>query len=154
MNDPRFDDFFSLLMILEGPQDNNPHDRGGETKFGITKPTIESYNRRFKKNLDMKTLTRFEAKEIYYEVYFKEIKPTGNDFADYLYFDLCVNSGLFYYHNCLAQCGNDPSKIINWRKNYYAILCKKIPSQEEFLKGWLNRLNIINGHFSQANSHA
>lgn len=56
-----FNKAFNALMIWEGGYINDANDKGGETKFGISK---RSYP-----NLCIKTLTEQDAREIYYQDY-------------------------------------------------------------------------------------
>lgn len=52
-----FDQAFEVLMIHEGGYVNHPKDPGGETAYGISKRAYP--------DLDIKMLTREDAKEIY-----------------------------------------------------------------------------------------
>lgn len=52
-----FDDAFALVVGLEAGYVNDPHDPGGETKFGISKRAYP--------NLDIPQLTLEQAKAIY-----------------------------------------------------------------------------------------
>lgn len=56
-----FDKALEHTLLFEGGYSNDPKDRGGETKFGISK---RSYP-----HLDIKNLTLEKAKEIYYQDY-------------------------------------------------------------------------------------
>ena len=47
-----FDEFFDLLMSLEGGQSNHPLDRGGKTNIGITKRTLSYYNYNYNKDYE------------------------------------------------------------------------------------------------------
>ena len=79
----------SLDFILEqeGEYTNDPRDPGGETKWGICK---KSYP-----NLDIKNLTKDQAKEIYKKNYWDAVKgdelPDGLDLA---MVDMAVNQGV------------------------------------------------------------
>lgn len=82
-----FDDAFDRLIGHEGRYVNNPNDPGGETNWGISK---RSYP-----HLDIKNLTRGEARAIYLRDFWNRIH------ADKLYdgvafqtFDFAVNSGI------------------------------------------------------------
>lgn len=56
-----FDKAFALTVGLEGAYSNDPHDPGGETKFGICK--------KYHPDTDIKNLTIEQAKEIYLNEY-------------------------------------------------------------------------------------
>lgn len=55
-----------LILNHEGGYSNNPADPGGETAFGISKRAYP--------NLDMKTLTRMDAIQIYKNDYWEPIR--------------------------------------------------------------------------------
>ena len=82
-----FDDAFDRLLGHEGGYVNNPEDPGGETNWGISK---RSYP-----HLNIKTLTRDQAKEIYRADFWLRIKadrlPDGVAFQ---LFDFAINSGI------------------------------------------------------------
>ena len=58
-----FEEIINKVLEHEGGYVNDPTDLGGETKYGITK--------RFYPDLDIKNLTKEEAKQIYYNDYRK-----------------------------------------------------------------------------------
>ena len=81
-----FDSCFDLLMLNEGGYVNDAHDSGGETRWGISKKAYPE--------IDIKNLTKEQAKEIYRKDYWNRCK------CDYLpdclcmaVFDYAVNSG-------------------------------------------------------------
>lgn len=78
---------FDLLMLNEGGYVNNSHDKGGVTKYGISKKAYP--------DVDIENLTLEQAKEIYKKDYWNKCK------CDYLpdclsvaVFDFAVNSGV------------------------------------------------------------
>lgn len=78
---------FDLLMKNEGGYVNNPNDKGGKTKYGISKKAYP--------NEDIENLTLDKAREIYKRDYWNRCK------CDYLpdalsvaTFDFAVNSGV------------------------------------------------------------
>jgi lysozyme family protein len=82
-----FDEAFDRLIGHEGGYVNNPADPGGETNWGISKRSYPQLN--------IKTLTREDAKLIYRNDFWRRIN------ADRLYdgvafqmFDFAVNSGI------------------------------------------------------------
>lgn len=134
-------------MFLEGGYVNNPVDKGGRTNFGLTEEILASFNTKNGANYQTKTLTPDQAKTIYYMDFFIPICAENNLASYYHYFDLCVNSGYGAYKQCDDETKGDIRKIIKWRKNKYAEIVKKDPSQSIFIKGWYNRINLINQHF-------
>lgn len=82
-----FDVVFDRVMGHEGGYVNDPHDPGGETKWGISRRSYPS--------LDIAALTRGEAREIYRRDFWQRIQadrlPDGVAFQ---LFDFAVNSGI------------------------------------------------------------
>ncbi len=134
-------------MQLEGGYVNNPVDKGGRTNFGITQKTLDAFNAKHSTSYQIKTLTSEQVKEIYFKEFFEVIKPLENLPSYYHYFDLCVNSGFNNYKECSNETKGDIRKIVKWRKDKFANIVKKDQSQSVFLKGWYNRINLINQHF-------
>ena len=84
-----FDKAFELTVGIEGGYVNDPKDRGGETKFGISK---RSYP-----NVDIKNLTIEAAKKIYYEDFWKTRTMNLDDMSNGIaieLFDTGVNIGM------------------------------------------------------------
>lgn len=83
----KFDIAFREVIGEEGGYVNDPHDPGGETKYGIAK--------RFHPNVDIKNLTLAQAKDIYRKEYWDraqcDLLDTG---MAIVYFDACVNPGI------------------------------------------------------------
>ena len=76
-----------FVLAHEGGYINDPADPGGETKYGISK---RAYPR-----VDIKNLTKAQARDIYYRDYWKRVDgdnlPAGLDLA---VFDTAVNCGV------------------------------------------------------------
>ncbi|WP_238512707.1 glycoside hydrolase family 108 protein [Pandoraea apista] len=82
-----FDIAFDRLMGNEGGYVNNPADPGGETNWGIAK---RSYP-----DIDIKSLTRAQAKEIYRRDFWLRGQMDKFDGAiAFQAFDIAVNSGI------------------------------------------------------------
>ena len=82
-----FDDAFDRILGHEGKYVNNPKDPGGETNWGISK---RSYP-----HLDIRNLTRKQAKDIYRRDFWNQIR--GEDLPDgviFQVFDFAINSGI------------------------------------------------------------
>lgn len=82
-----WDDVFDRLMGHEGGYSNDPNDPGGETKWGISKRAYP--------HLDIRNLTREDAKAIYYRDFWQEIN--AKDLPDgvvFQLFDFAINSGI------------------------------------------------------------
>lgn len=150
----------------EGGYVNRPNDRGGETKYGISK---RSYP-----NLNIKGLTIQDAVEIYYRDFYVPCgcQLIGDDTIAWKLFDLGVNCGpatagrlLQQGYNRLSssklavdgKVGPATAKAVNnykWKKSLYCAfkncaferymdIVQRKPEQREFLDGWLNRLEEV-----------
>ena len=82
-----FDEAFTRLVGHEGGYVDDPHDAGGETKFGVSKRTYP--------NVDIKALTLEQAKGLYKRDYWDRAQcdqlPPAIAFQ---VFDTAVNSGI------------------------------------------------------------
>lgn len=94
-----FDDCLTLVLGAEGGFANDPRDRGGATKYGITIGTLGDWRRSKYPDAevtvaDVQALTVEEAKEIYRSRYWNVLRcddlPKG---VDLLVFDFGVNAG-------------------------------------------------------------
>lgn len=155
MND-RFDAFFEKLMKYEGGYVNDPKDPGGETKFGISKRAYP--------NLDIKNLTKSQARLIYFVDYYKplNIGEFKEEKTAWQVFDFGVNAGIGRSARMLQKIvGATQDGVIGkqtiekanlfiglyplWiyfkseRLMYYMDLTERNPKMIKFLKGWLLR---------------
>ena len=86
INDMEFNDVIDKVLEHEGGYVNDPNDLGGETKYGITK--------RFYPDVDIKSLTKEDAKDIYKRDYWDKNKIDNlPDNLKHIFFDMCVNQG-------------------------------------------------------------
>ena len=153
----QFDEIIDHVLEHEGGYVNDPKDLGGETKYGITK--------RFYPDVDIKNLTKEDAKKIYYDDYWVRNKvPSLPDNLKYIYFDMCINQGRGTAVRVLQRAVNSKGgalevdgglgpmtlKAINkykpcdnrvrcYRLKHYYDLVNKRPEQEKFLFGWFRR---------------
>lgn len=152
----------AIVGVLQNEGDkftNHPADKGGPTKYGISK--------KFHPDVDVENLTREQAIEIYWNRYWD-----GNDYDKLPFpiglklFDLAVNMGkpqaIKLLQRAIRAAGhplkddgilgsktilaaNDviPGILIVAMKSesagFYRSLVAKNPSQSVFLDGWLNR---------------
>lgn len=105
----KFQIAFREVIGEEGGYVNDPHDPGGETKFGIAK--------RFHPKLDIKNLTLDQAREIYHREYWV---PAQCDLFDQglaiVYFDAVVNMGLHTAVRLMQEAlGEVPDGVIGPR---------------------------------------
>lgn len=91
-----FEEIFPLLIRDEGTKyTDDPDDRGGATKYGITYDRLKFWRKTSITKNDVKNLTLEEAKKIYMAHYWSgpcksDLLPKG---LDYTVFDFGVNSG-------------------------------------------------------------
>lgn len=142
------------VLKLEGGYVNNPKDKGGETKFGISK---KSYP-----NLDIKNLTEEQAREIYYRNYWLASK--ANKIADLrlalIHFDAAVQSGVSQSLRFLNRLPKSPfyyeangknaalwellfQHYLSQRQAFYDGRVHLNPDAKIFYAGWMNRLDRI-----------
>jgi len=158
---------FTEIIGIEGGYVNNPDDRGGETKYGISKRAYP--------NIDIKNLTLNKAKEIYHRDYWIATKLEQIDCYDIQLelFDTAVNMGVYKAQTILQEALNllnrnernfkdlkvdgqigkitisaynqvDKKillKVLNGLQfmNYVRIV-EKDKSQEVFMNGWMRRV--------------
>ena len=151
----KFENVIDKVLVNEGGYVNDPKDRGGETKFGISKRAYP--------NVDIKNLTIDEAKAIYKKDYWDKIK--GDEIKDelvaYEIFDTAVNMGVRTSSKLVQMVvGSHPDGIIGPKTlekinnmdvkllvskfrlskiARYVYLVKKRPANRKFLLGWINR---------------
>jgi len=97
-----FDGIIDMVLQHEGGYVNDPADPGGETKYGISKRAYP--------NVNIKNLTKNDAKEIYKEDYWgvgkcDKIPPH----LRHIYFDMCVNFGIGKAVGVLQRAANSKS---------------------------------------------
>ena len=101
-----FDRAFEKLIGHEGGYVNDPHDRGGETKYGISK---RSYPR-----LNIKALTLSDAKTIYKRDYWDRAQGDKMEWPlNFNVFDGAVNSGVSASNKWLQQAVGLSGKAVD-----------------------------------------
>jgi lysozyme family protein len=98
--DPKFQRAITATLAFEGGYANDPDDPGGETNFGITKRTYP--------HLDIRTLTRDQAADIYHRDWWLRYgydRISDAALAAKL-FDLAVNIGPQRAHALLQKAFN------------------------------------------------
>ena len=151
-----FEEIINQVLEHEGGYVNDPHDAGGETNFGIAK--------RWYPNVDIKNLTKEQAKKIYHQDYWRPAKcdevPSQ---LRHIYFDMCVNFGRKGAVKVLQQAANSKTRnkidvdggmgpatigalkgveldrVRAYRVKYYVDLITAKPEQEKFYLGWFRR---------------
>lgn len=163
MTEKVFDLAFDLLMINEGGYVNNPHDKGGKTKYGVTQTTLNSWNKLKKRpKREVKDLTLDETKELYHELYWLKFKCDRlPDALSIALFDFCVMSKpprpTKYLQECLSVAvdgiiGNQtigaawskPLKpIIQAYMNKRLVYYQTLPDWKYFGDGWGARVGRV-----------
>lgn len=176
MTDSRLLKFFNYILLVEGGYSNDKNDKGGETKYGITKEIAREYG--YKGN--MRDLTKTTAQKIYEEKYYKarKLDKIKNDKMTLSIFDFSVNAGRYgikkaqeavnkvYGKNVISVDGVigpqtlkylnkvNPAKFLsvyhNLQREYYKTLAKNDTTQNDFLTGWLNRVKIKENYLKNA----
>lgn len=139
-----------FVLKWEGGYVNNPNDLGGATNKGITQNTYNAWLKSQNKPLkDVRNITDAEVESIYYQNYWLKAgcNKMSEDFA-ILAFDTAVNMGVSRVNEFLkAAEWTSTDKFLLARAEKYNEFAK-VPSQRQFLHGWLNRLfglkNYIN----------
>lgn len=147
-------DFLRAVEIVlehEGGYVNHKDDRGGETNFGIASHAYP--------NLDIRNLTREQAKEIYYKDYWipskAELIPQEVRTA---YFNFCVNFGLRGGAKVLQRAAGVKDDgiigiqtlravdkvtlerfLIFCMERYMRVIASR-PANASFARGWSNRV--------------
>jgi hypothetical protein len=131
-----------ILFTIEGYYSNDPVDRGGETKYGISKKAYP--------HLDIKNLTKEKAEELYYYDYWYTLCCEQLDFPDsLLVFDSGVNHGVPRVIKWvrLLKTWKD---LIPLRREFYKRIIERNPSQKRFEFGWKNRIDKIEKIYNEA----
>lgn len=162
-----YDEAFEELIGIEGGYVNDPTDRGGETKYGISKKAFP--------HIDIRALTLSDAKHIYKKHYWDKLNLDNLDDAPIQkeLFDTAVNMGVGIASKMLQEALNlmnrnglnfsdltvdgaiGPRTMEAYRRVDKKILLKVLnglqfmryvkivrrnPSQERFFNGWMLRV--------------
>lgn len=130
-----FETAFGRLIGFEGGLSNNPQDPGGLTKYGISQKAFP--------NLDIANLTLDQAKAIYKQQYWDEIRAdTLPDPVRYVAFDAAVNNGVNRANVWLqlALSGNpDPYQSLCRFVGYRLKFMTGLSTWQTFGRGWTLR---------------
>ena len=155
-----FEEIIDIVLDHEGGYVNDPDDAGGETKYGIAK--------RWYPNVNIKNLTKEQAKKIYHQDYWRPAKcDEVPKQLRHIYFDMFVNFGRRGAVKVLQQAAN--SKLRNkidvdggigpatlkaiqnlsvdrvraYRVLRFADIVNRKPEQERFWFGWYKRATEV-----------
>ena len=173
INRKKFDSIIDKNLRHEGGYTNNRNDRGGETKYGITRPFMEDYRYALPggKTIPTKDLTVDDAKKLYKAMWDRyNLGYVRDKDVAYVIFDYMINSNARTVakrmQNILntngaalkvdGHLGEKSLKAIHdsdskWLKDeilknrhlHYREQVKSDTSQLVFYAGWMNRLNKI-----------
>lgn len=149
-----FSQAIGYVLQNEGDVSDDPMDRGGLTRWGITAAVAAANHR------DISTLTLDEAKDIYHQRYWNFDQINDQRVATKM-FDVCVNcgvvggtkiiqravgvmsDGLLGPQTVAAINALDPEDAIEAIScgvaDYYVNIVRADESQFVFLKGWIHR---------------
>lgn len=124
---------------------NNPKDTGGCTKYGV------SYNNNkadlneigINSGPEIEKLTENQAENIYRKKYWQPVAESLSYPMNWVYFNAAVNNGPGNSQKFYSKSNGDYKTFIEVQKTFYNDIVKNNPSQNIFLKGWLNRLNSL-----------
>ena len=152
-----------LLAREGGEYSDDPVDRGGPTKWGVTMPALAEFWGRSVTAAQVAALTREEAAEVYEHQY---LNRSGflhllDERVRVLALDWAVNSGIGTATKALQRlvgveadgvCGpvtlaaanaRDGRALVKQlglaRQHFYVSIVRRDPEQIRFLDGWLNR---------------
>ena len=155
-----FNEIIEQVLEHEGGYVNDPDDAGGETNFGIAK--------RWYPNVDIKNLTKEQAKKIYHQDYWRPGKcDEVPKQLRHIYFDMCVNFGRKGAVKVLQRAYNSTTRnkievdggigpatlksiqnlsidrVRAYRILRFANIVNKKPEQERFWVGWYRRATEV-----------
>ena len=152
-----FDNAVEVILKHEGGYVNDPVDPGGETNMGISKRAYPYLN--------IKELTKKDAKDIYFKDYWLKAKCSKlPEELRMIYFDMVVNMGKSRAVKILQEAitakgvktvvdggigpktisnalksGLEPDRLRSYRVKYYADLISRKPKLEKYWFGWYRR---------------
>lgn len=147
-----FNEAIEKVLVHEGNYVDDPADKGGRTKYGISQRAYP--------DLDIKNLNKEQAKEIYHRDYWmKSYADKLPHDVRYIHFDTAINMGLKRAAKLLQESigGMAVDGIIGsqtlsnasktnlykyaiYRLAYYNKIVQKNHSQVKFIGGWTNRI--------------
>ena len=164
-----FESLFPHILKSEGVVfENDTVDTAGATKFGLITDDLKTYyHDQTKTWQDVKNLTQDEAYKIYKKLYWDSFRADEikNDSLAHFIVDGAINQGkgtitkyiqqvcgivadgIFGSGSLAALNAHDPKALFDGLKqkrlDKYNRIVENNPSQQRFIKGWINRLNSI-----------
>jgi len=89
-----FEEIIEVVLEHEGGYVDDPDDKGGSTNLGVTQGTLQQFRENDVTKEDVQNLTVEEAKECYFEMFWKpSMAEKLPEEVRHLYFDMVVNHG-------------------------------------------------------------
>lgn len=155
-----------LLHRLEKGFSDDPDDRGGATKDGVTLATFRQFYGESMTVEDLKNMTQEQWNHIMKTGFWDKCKADSIDCqcVAEIIADWCVNSGLSGLRRVQEIVGAKPDgiagpitlslinssdpqilfdRIRKAREQWYRKIVQKNPKQKKFLNGWMNRLDAF-----------
>lgn len=128
-----FERAFAFIIGEEGGYVNDPHDPGGETKFGISKRAYPG--------VDIKALTLDGAKAIYREDYWNALRLDERKYGPALVlFDCAVNQGVVRAKSILYTVATSSQPFVVAFQAERALAYARLPTFDRYGRGWMRRL--------------
>lgn len=157
-----FEELIGPLLEREGGYVNHKNDRGGATNYGITQRVYSDW--KGEPLADVKAMQKYEAKQIYFELYWKPAKcELLPNVIREIHFDAAVNHGMgraakllqvaaavavdgVIGKNTLAAAGATHPELLKFRYvaaryKFYGDIIRRDRSQLEFMAGWMARMD-------------
>lgn len=153
-----FEQALKFTLRHEGGYSNDPHDKGGETNYGISRRFLDTTEFA---SLDLKTITLNQVSTIYKTHFWNHRYENIKDKTLAIkLFDFGVNIGKatsvrilqsvvdskedgIFGHRTLSLVNSCQGPLLTFFINevglYYLNICEKHPNQRRFLSGWLRR---------------
>ena len=139
-----FDRAFDWVMKWEGEFSGDPDDSGnwtgGQPGKGILKGTKFGISALAYPHLDIKSMTKEMAKEIYYKDYWLYNLYQNKPYPiDIIHFNTCINPGKAIADRILKEVITDEMYLLKLIL-YYSDLVNKYPIKKRYFVGWMNRV--------------
>lgn len=153
--DSDFDKALDFVLRWEGGKVDDPHDRGGRTNRGITQLTYNAWRQANDLPIaDVWESTLAEASNIYGRRFWE---PSGADKEAWplnlALMDFAVHSGPTRAKQKLQEIRTGGGTGLTTQETAEALVAKRRlflqrivrgnPSQQKFLKGWMNRIDAL-----------
>lgn len=141
-----FNSAMRFVEDAEGGFASVPGDRGGDTLFGITRNFYPEQYAEVTRLMETKgpRAARRYARNFYKgEFYNKVVTPDMNAAQATVVMDTAVNSGQETATRLFQEAGGDVNRFLDLREEFVRDIVRNDPSQEQFLDGWLNRIDNL-----------